>query len=136
MPARPSAGRPGARPRRRGRRRRSGPRRPRSGGSRTRSYTARRRWAAPFGGARGLWWAVLITRGRLPRMTRTAHPFYTRRVSAASAVVVDRVSKRFWLSHQRASSLKERVLTAATRAASAEALWALSDVSLRIDAGT
>jgi ABC-type polysaccharide/polyol phosphate transport system ATPase subunit len=69
-------------------------------------------------------------------MTRTAHPFYTRRVSAASAVVVDRVSKRFWLSHQRASSLKERVLGAATRIAPAEALWALSDVSLRIDAGT
>ena len=49
---------------------------------------------------------------------------------------MDRVSKRFWLSHQRASSLKERVLGAATRTAPAEALWALSDVSLRIDAGT
>ena len=72
----------------------------------------------------------------LPRLARLVSPFYTRRVSAASAVVVDRVSKRFWLSHQRASSLKERVLGAATRSAPAEALWALSDVSLRIDAGT
>ena len=70
------------------------------------------------------------------RLAALPRSFYTRRVSAASAVVVDRVSKRFWLSHQRASSLKERVLGAAARPARAEALWALSDVSLRIDAGT
>jgi lipopolysaccharide transport system ATP-binding protein len=49
---------------------------------------------------------------------------------------VDRVSKRFWLSHQRASSLKERALGAARRASKAEPLWALSDVSLRVAAGT
>ncbi len=63
-------------------------------------------------------------------------PFYTRRVSAAAAVVVDRVSKRFWLSHHRAASLKERVLGVATRKATGEALWALADVSLRIEPGT
>jgi ABC-type polysaccharide/polyol phosphate transport system ATPase subunit len=55
-------------------------------------------------------------------------------VSAASAVLVDRVSKRFWLSHG-ASSLKERLLGAA-RGTRTEALWALSDVSLRIAPGT
>jgi ABC-type polysaccharide/polyol phosphate transport system ATPase subunit len=49
---------------------------------------------------------------------------------------VDRVSKRFWLSHQRASSLKERALGAARRAARAEPLWALADVSLRVAPGT
>ena len=69
-------------------------------------------------------------------MAAFAGSFYTRRVSAAAAVVVDRVSKRFWLSHQRAASLKERVLGAGSRRATSEALWALSDVSLRIEAGT
>ena len=48
---------------------------------------------------------------------------------------MDRVSKRFWLSHQRTASLKERVLGAATRHASGEALWALRDVSLEIPRG-
>jgi ABC-type polysaccharide/polyol phosphate transport system ATPase subunit len=57
-------------------------------------------------------------------------------MSSGPAVVADRVSKRFWLSHQRASSQKERVLGAAARAPRGEALWALSDVSLRIAAGT
>jgi ABC-type polysaccharide/polyol phosphate transport system ATPase subunit len=57
-------------------------------------------------------------------------------MSSGPAVVVDRVSKRFWLSHQRASSLKERVLGAATGGARGEPLWALSDVSLTIGRGT
>jgi ABC-type polysaccharide/polyol phosphate transport system ATPase subunit len=62
---------------------------------------------------------------------------YTRPVldSAPSAVVVDRVSKRFWLSH-RSASLKDRLIGAIRTGSRREALWALSDVSLRIPAGT
>jgi ABC-type polysaccharide/polyol phosphate transport system ATPase subunit len=61
--------------------------------------------------------------------------FYTRPVSDVSAVSVDRVSKRFWLSHQ-AAGLKERLIGAAGRREAAEPLWALSDVSLCIAPGT
>jgi ABC-type polysaccharide/polyol phosphate transport system ATPase subunit len=63
-----------------------------------------------------------------------AAPFYTRRVSDP-AVVLDRVSKRFWLSSLRGASLKERLLRGAAARAGAEPLWALSDVSLRIARG-
>ena len=56
--------------------------------------------------------------------------------SARPAVVVDRVSKRFWLSPHRAASVKERVLGAGAWGSRGEALWALSDVSLTIPAGT
>ena len=63
-------------------------------------------------------------------------PFYTRPVSdsARAAVVVDRVSKRFWLLPHRAASVKERVLGG--WGGGGEALWALSDVSLALPAGT
>jgi ABC-type polysaccharide/polyol phosphate transport system ATPase subunit len=51
------------------------------------------------------------------------------------AVVLDRVSKRFWLSSQRGSSLKERVLRGGRARAGTEPLWALSDVSLSVPRG-
>jgi ABC-type polysaccharide/polyol phosphate transport system ATPase subunit len=56
-------------------------------------------------------------------------------VSVAYAVAVDRASKRFWLSHQ-AAGLKERLVGAMRPHGTAEPLWALSDVSLRIAPGT
>ena len=47
---------------------------------------------------------------------------------------MDRVSKRFWLSHP-AAGLKERLI-GAVRQQAADPLWALSDVSLQIAPGT
>ena len=52
------------------------------------------------------------------------------------AVVVDRVSKHFWLSQQRASGLKERAVAAAGRGAGGEAFWALRKCRCTIPAGT
>jgi ABC-2 type transport system ATP-binding protein len=49
------------------------------------------------------------------------------------AITVDRVSKRFRLYHERASSLKERVIRFRVRA---DELWALRDVSEDIEEGT
>jgi ABC-type polysaccharide/polyol phosphate transport system ATPase subunit len=63
-----------------------------------------------------------------------AAPFYTRRVSVP-AVVLDRVSKRFWLSPLGGASLKERVLRGTGARGGVEPLWALSDVSLPIARG-
>src|ERR671918_3002995 len=53
--------------------------------------------------------------------------------SAVDAIEIDGVSKRFRLFRQKPSSLKQRVLTARSRA---DELWALHDVSFDVREGT
>ena len=53
--------------------------------------------------------------------------------SAVNSIEIDGISKRFRLFRQKPSSLKQRVLTARSRA---EELWALDDVSFDVREGT
>lgn len=55
---------------------------------------------------------------------------------SAAAVVLDGVSKRFTLYHQRGQGLKERLLSlVGGRSSAREDFWALDDVSLSLDRG-
>ena len=73
---------------------------------------------------------------QVPQLPRYRQLQYTPPVSAAPAVALDGVSKRFLIDRRRASGLKERVLDLARgRRAEREELWALREVSLQIGRG-
>ncbi len=72
----------------------------------------------------------------MPGLEPGSGPVYTRPVSHAAAVTIDRVSKRFVLSRRRGTGLKERALGVFRRERiERETLWALQDVSVDVARG-